>query len=331
MELVLPALPKKDGLVFRLDCTLPNFAYSVALSLRLGAGTEKLDDSVALRSVVVADCLPGATVDGDDDPERLAARPHAALMRAMLLFPQVLRPLLAALSVNFDASAPADSAYKTTWSQLLEKAPLSQHRESRHNRHALTHAVMSDAYAKLVAPLWRDPGTLAWLHSCAGRLVQMFESSLFAGELAEARQSWCAAPLGLQDALELDYKDFSSLELGPERRTPPCIERALGSLLAAAPALPQAAQPLDEEEELQRALRLSAAAEESRERRRLVEEQDRELQESLAVDQAAGQSSEETSSNLALLLEMGFETDAARKALAQTNGDAAAAIAILTS
>jgi len=86
----------------------------------------------------------------------------------------------------------------------------------------------------------------------------------------------------------------------------------------------------DEESQIQRALRLSAAAE-SEQRRALVQEQDREFEDSLAADRAAevqldsqapGDAPvEESSEAFARLLDMGFDAARVREALRASGGD----------
>eukprot|EP00931_Biecheleriopsis_adriatica_P099695 TRINITY_DN7438_c0_g1_i1.p1 TRINITY_DN7438_c0_g1~~TRINITY_DN7438_c0_g1_i1.p1 ORF type:complete len:744 (-),score=157.19 TRINITY_DN7438_c0_g1_i1:3-2069(-) len=335
-EFRTPEPPSEEGTLLCLDTVLPNFAYSAALGLRFkavgGRGSEvQVDDAEALRTVCVADVLP---VPEASAAETEASPSHAALMRAMLIFPQVLRPLLEALSVNLSAPAPKGSPYRSSWSDLLEQKPFVRFNDFQHSRHFLPHALIAAAYAQQHALLWRGEPVLRWLHACAGRLVQMSESSVFDTEITNARQLWRRSPLCLEQALVIDYKDFSSSELSTDRKYPGIVERALNSLVAEPAAVPATGLGgVDEEEELQRALRMSLAAADSRERQRLIEEQDAELQQSLAIDRAREQGGEmdrEVDSLQSQLVEMGFEAADAREALLASAGDLEVAIGQLT-
>merc|ERR1711971_332223 len=100
-----------EGWISRLDFSLPNFAYSVALSGYLALGSKA--SLATLKHVSVADVLPSnnahLVADPADGEDMVGIRPHAALMRAMLLFPQVLQPMLEALSVKVGSRAPSGS------------------------------------------------------------------------------------------------------------------------------------------------------------------------------------------------------------------------------
>lgn len=327
-----------DFTILRLDCIMPNFAYSTAFARCLAKGGPP--DLAALSHVAVADVLPptaGSTAcspEGDDT--MIAAGVHAALMRALLLFPQVLQPLLEGLGVSTDARAPAGSPCRSSWQELFSRRPLSGCNEFRHVQHFLVHALLADAYAKQCAPLWRGDAYVRWLHACVGRLAQMSESPLFDGEFAEARTIWSRAPCCLDLALSKDYKEFSTSEVGAERRAPMIIQRAMNAdvagsasnlrqAMAATATFGQAEE--DDEAMLNRALEQSRQAEESRQRRVLIEEQDAELRESLARDQA--QPGTDQDAGMSHLLEMGFSEADAQRALAAASGDVAAAIEAL--
>mmetsp|Transcript_58662 Transcript_58662/g.148858 ORF Transcript_58662/g.148858 Transcript_58662/m.148858 type:complete len:599 (+) Transcript_58662:111-1907(+) len=299
-----------------LDCMFPNFAYSAALARRRASGDS--GDLVGLNLVSVGDVLPSETREAYyEEPEDPSVLPHAALMRAMLLFPQVLQPLLEAANVKLDYPAPAASPYRVPWREILAGPPFVRYNEFRHTRHFMAHALLSDAYGITCGQLWRGDATVAWLHACAVRLGQMHESSLFEGELTAVRKTWREAAFALDPALA-DYAGFSSQEVGPERRPPPIVQKAMEAFLHEAGAQAHAAfgrgialgrvavpavagagdtgaagaaggeprEEEDEEQELARVLEASRREEEARQRRALVDEQDTELRASLAVDRA---------------------------------------------
>ena len=275
--------------ILRLDCAMPNFAYATALALHfLKSGgrqvTRDTDEAAAISTVSVED-LTQPCWSRQERSEDGPSRPHVALMRAMLLFPRTLRPILQALSVSLGA-APGGSPYSASWQQFLEKSPFAPHTHIVH-QHSRIHGLVSEAFVHRCAALFRGEGTLRWLHACAGRLTQMCESSLFEKELLQARKTWSEAPVGLGDALSKDYHEFNTLEVEAERKPPVALERAVNSWVrvGGAPALPLLEEE-SEESQLQRALRLSQAQVEASERRRLVEEQDAEFQAGLAADRA---------------------------------------------
>ena len=61
----------------------------------------------------------------------------------------------------------------------------------------------------------------------------MCESSLFEKELLQARKAWSEASLAVAHALA-DYKQFSTSEVGPERKTPVMFQNAVNTWLAPA-------------------------------------------------------------------------------------------------
>lgn len=61
----------------------------------------------------------------------------------------------------------------------------------------------------------------------------MCESSLFEKELLQARKAWSEAPLAVANALANDYKQFSTSEVGPERKAPVIFENAVNTWLGA--------------------------------------------------------------------------------------------------
>ncbi|CAK0844463.1 unnamed protein product, partial [Prorocentrum cordatum] len=329
-----------------LGCSLPNFAYSAALAVRHLSPSDSGEE--ALRLLEVAHVLgplaaePRAAAAGPAEEGPGANGPHARLARAMLLFPQVLRPLLDALGVNVEAPPPSSTS-RRTWSDILGHPPFVRAGQmTRHSRHFLALALLGDACARRFAPLWRDSALQQWLYACASRLSQMAESSLFDSEFRAAQDAWSTADLGIDDALSNDYGDFSGSEVDQNRAVPGAIRRALETgfglagaedehrALYAVAAAPAAGDPPGGEAELLAALRASELAEEARQRRLLVEEQDRELQESLAADRArdAGAATAEETS-LRQLLDMGFPEAAAQVALAAARGDVSAAAAAL--
>jgi len=333
-----------EGRTLNLACMLPNFAYSSALAAQLELS--ETPDLAALNRVTVASILPsavGAPAPGPDD-EDAACAPHAALMRALLIFPQALCPILEKAGVKLGNPPPAGSPCKLTWEELIKCRPFFKFSEFRHEKFFLSLAHMADAYAHLAGALWRGDALLRWLHACAGRLVQMSESSLFDAELTEARNEWRRSRFGLEHALSEDYgyPDFSVSEVR-EGRLPAVCLKSLDADFVEADAelrrneigvppptptfdmLPRVAIPeVSEEAQLERALELSQMEEESRQRRRLVEEQDGEFLESLLYDQARQRGTDE-------LVDRGFEREAARAALEQADNDVARALALLTS
>ena len=324
--------------ITRLDCCLPNFAYSSALAHYLRRSIKDEDETAALSTISVEDLTtpywePVLPSEGEGPSQA-----HLALMRAMLLFPRTLRSILESLGISLNTSA-SGSPCKLSWSELLDKSPLIGEKQILHQQHFLAHALVSDAFVQRCATFFRGAKMLRWLHGCAGRLTQMCESSLFEQELMAARRAWSEAPLAVSLA---DYKDFSTSEVGTERKAPGVLERAVNSLMGSTPivqepediwcweflvartkrsrvwihiTLPHGlpychfvvvmlefysleTHPIeclspskslhhssqDEEAQLQRALRASQAAEDAQERRRLIEEQNQELRESLAAD-----------------------------------------------
>ncbi|CAE7224719.1 Tcf25, partial [Symbiodinium sp. CCMP2456] len=330
-----------DKTILRLDCAMPNFAYSTALALHfLKSGgrqaTKNTDEGSAISTVSVEDLTQSCWVRQqfqEDGP----SRSHVALMRAMLLFPRTLRPILQELSISL-VTAPAGSPYSTPWQQLLEKSPFAPHTHKVHQQHSRIQSLVSEAFVHRCAALFRGEGTLRWLHACAGRLTQMCESSLFDQELMQARKSWSEAELGIGEAFSKDYQEFNTLEVEGERKPPAPLERAFNSWVGGSQAPspgPGPAVPDSEEAQLQRALRLSEALAEASERRRLVEEQDAEFQASLAADRAREAEGEPEAQDVsagavAQLEAMGFPKDAAQQALQNAGGDVAEAVSLLT-
>jgi len=349
--------------VTRLDLVLPNFAYSAALAGHLsaiggrGAKALEADETAALRNISVGDvlapCLGSveALQTGAEGDEEYPSQPHVALMRAMLLFPHVLRPLLSGLSVALDAPAPKGSPYGSTWAELLERRPLVASTHVRHERHFLVHALVADAYASRCAPLWRGEPALRWLHSCAGRLAQMSESTLFDGELMEARRQWSQARFRLEPALTIDYKEFSSSEVGSERRAPAVLEHAMNSLSSEAAIEAAMEQRLSRPSlghgDATAAILAGGAGNQGddfaalmRALRSYVGDQASESgADPPAADIGAGGGAEGFASHgesegeqaLAQLVEMGFSASEAKEALESAGGDIAAAIGSMTS
>jgi len=327
---------------FRLDCILPNFAYSTAISGCLKLGTSF--SLKAVNSVSVADVLPSEQrfqrADADQDPEVMAIQPHAALMCAMLLFPAVLRSLLEAVGAKLDGPPPVGSPCSETWNQVLSRRPFAESGDFRHGRHFLLHANLGDAYCRHAVPFWRSLDMQRWLHACAGRLVKMSESSLFDGELSEARCTWSKASLGLADTLVSDYATFDTSEVGPDWKPPSVIlDMTFVDVQEAAALRPQRDLHMEDvESQLLRAMRLSAATEDARQRRTLVEQQDVEYRESLLHDQArvASQDSEVRTEGTdgmaaltAQLVNMGFAAEQAEQALIDAGGNIELAVSLI--
>lgn len=225
--------------IMRLDCCLPNFAYSAALAYYLRTDGDACDEASALGTVNVEHLTepcwvrPRAGSDQTDGPSQA----HLALLRAMLLFPGTLRSILDNLGISLNSSA-SGSPYKLSWSELLERSPLGQ-KPTLHQQHFLAHALVSDAFVQRCAGFFRGERMLRWLHACAGRLVQMCQSSLFEKELLQARKAWSEAPLAVANALANDYKKFSTSEVGPERKVPVAFENAVNTWLGAPAETPQ--------------------------------------------------------------------------------------------
>jgi len=356
---LVPDLPTPEkGLCRTLDCLLPNFAFSNALALRRKAGSAADSDLAAtLNLISVSDVIPPElqaspppSAASELEPEAL---PLAALMRALLLFPQVLVPLLEGAAVQMDARPPQGSPYQqVTWRELLTGQPFAGANTYRHKQHYLAYALMSGAYGAICGPLWRGDATLSWLHGAAVRLQQMFGSSLFAQELNDARERWRDATTALDPALQ-DYSTFNLAEVGPERLLPRVVQQALerplheermASFAAGAAGgdriLPDAAAAVDEDELLRRALEASQREQEASERRRLVEEQDAEYHASLQADRARENGLQPASTDVvdgaegkvdqfdeevSQLAAMGFDAAAARSALQACGGNIAAA------
>ncbi|CAJ1346172.1 unnamed protein product, partial [Effrenium voratum] len=296
--------------ILRLDCCLPNFAYAAALAHFLRAKT-KDGDETALSTVSVEDLTgpywaPVASREDGPSP------PHLALMRAMLLFPQTVRDILTALGVSL--SVPVlGSAGKLSWAELLERSPLAGKWHVGHKKHILAHALISDAFVRRGAPFFRPERALRWLHSCASRLTQMCESPLFQQELLDARRAWSESPLAVDLALR-DYQSFNAAEV--EGKLPTLLERAMNSWLGDGLPLPH---PGPQGDGPAPGAGYAAPEAEALERRLLVEEQDAEYRESLAMDNAREQ-----------LAAMGFEPGAASEALLASGGDVERAVLRLT-
>jgi len=341
----------------RLDRLLPNFAFSAALASQLACG--KLPELDALSHVSI-DQIVGR--EGDDlqpdmlEPKEMSALVHARLLRAILLFPQTLRFLLEELGAKFDQPVKS-SPSRLHWDTLFSRRPLLaiKGRSVRCSAQGL----LGQAYARHAARFWRgererSEAMIAWMHACAARLAQLSESSLFDSELAAVQERALNESSGLDQCLAEDYAHFTAAEVGPEWRPPAALVRALNAdprstqerqdamamRAAAASVAMESVRGIrpagdgsdaeDEESQIQRALRLSAAAE-SEQRRALVQEQDREFEDSLAADRAAevqldsqapGDAPvEESSEAFARLLDMGFDAARVREALRASGGD----------
>jgi len=217
--------------VFHLDLALPNFAYSLALAGFLKSGGPP--DASALNEVSIDDVAPpvgsgnreASCTEHATAPE--GAVVHARLMRALLLFPLSLRPLLEEAGAKLEGPAPGGSFSRRSWADLLAQPPFSDAADFRHARHSTAHARLCGAYAKRCGSLWRADLVLRWLHSCAARLVGMYESSVFAAELSARRAAWCEATLCLTEALEQDYPDLLPDEgSGEAPKLPSVLEQA---------------------------------------------------------------------------------------------------------
>ena len=171
--------------IMRLDCCLPNFAYSAALAYYLRTDGDACEAS-ALGTVNVEHLTEPCWVRAGSDRTDGPSQAHLALLRAMLFFPGTLRSILDNLGISLNSSA-SGSPYKLSWSELLDRSPLGQ-KPTLHQQHFLAHALVSDAFVQRCAAFFRGERMLRWLHACAGRLVQMCESSLFEKELLQARK-----------------------------------------------------------------------------------------------------------------------------------------------
>jgi len=147
------------GVQERLDLAMPNFAYSVALAAYLKAGNL---DLALLSEVCLADVMPrgsaprAAAEDNSDDPGALptGAAAHARLMRAMLVFPLALRPLLEEVGAKMHL-APGGSPSRETWADLFSKPPFADAASFRHETHSGAHGRICGAYAKRCGSLWK--------------------------------------------------------------------------------------------------------------------------------------------------------------------------------
>uniref|UniRef100_A0A7S4PUS7 Uncharacterized protein n=1 Tax=Alexandrium monilatum TaxID=311494 RepID=A0A7S4PUS7_9DINO len=220
-----------DSSVCCLDMALPNFAYSVALAGFLKAGGPP--DFAVLNEVSIDEVAPpdaSNAGDGSAIAEPAAAMAgaavHAQLMRALLLFPLALRPLLEEAGAKLHGSAPGGSPSRQSWADLLAQPPFSNAADFRHAEHAGAHGRICGAYAKRCGSLWRADLVLRWLHGCTARLVSMHESSAFAARLSARRASWCEAPLCLGEALERDYPDLLPDDSVEAPKMPPLLEEA---------------------------------------------------------------------------------------------------------
>lgn len=211
----------------RLDLALPSFAYSVALAGFMKAGSAP--DLAALNEVCIADVTEGmkAAPGGASEELSAAAVVHVRMMRALLVFPLALRPLLDEAGVSDHGSAPGGSSSRVPWGELLGQPPFSDAADFRHEAHGSVHGRLCLAYAKRCGALWRADLSMRWLHSCAARLVSMHASSVFAADLSAARQCWRCSPLCVEDALRADYGELAT----EEGQTPPAFERAIQARL----------------------------------------------------------------------------------------------------
>lgn len=186
----------------RLDLAFPNIAYSIALAVFL-KDNQALDLN-ALNEVSIADILP-STKESATASESL--RGHIHLLRALLFFPLVLRPLLDEVGIQTDGRPPGGSPSKETFASLFSRQPFCNAADFRHSRYAQPHGRIAAAYAKRCGSLWKADLALRWLHAAMARLAAMHESSLFAAELTQARRSWSESELcastALEDALDL--------------------------------------------------------------------------------------------------------------------------------
>ena len=152
-------------------------------------------------------------------------RAHARLLRALVLFPGCLRPLLDQCGIGLQ-SKPSGAA--ESWAELLASAPFSNAMEFRHGKHAGAHGRICIAYAKICAPFWKD--SMAWLHACCVRWLRWHCSDVFAKDIEAARLSWASSSLAFGPALE-DYEDVLT-DTAENPPTPaPILERALTARL----------------------------------------------------------------------------------------------------
>lgn len=212
--------------VLRLDHTLPNFAYSVALASLYKTSSQL--SSGALNDVCIADLIKE-----EDEAEAvvsLASTALARLMRAMLLFPLMLRPLLEEVGAK-NHEAPSGSVSREAWTTLLGKPPFSNAADFRHQHHAAIHGRICALYARQCGRLWRADQPMQWLHACAARLVAMHESSVFAAELTDARSAWSRSVMCMESVF-FDYVDLSSEEASSEMtKPPPMLEKTFQARL----------------------------------------------------------------------------------------------------
>eukprot|EP00746_Dinoflagellata_sp_MGD_P025354 gnl/MRDRNA2_/MRDRNA2_159580_c0_seq1.p1 gnl/MRDRNA2_/MRDRNA2_159580_c0~~gnl/MRDRNA2_/MRDRNA2_159580_c0_seq1.p1 ORF type:complete len:778 (-),score=156.39 gnl/MRDRNA2_/MRDRNA2_159580_c0_seq1:54-2387(-) len=213
-----------SAVVQRLDLCMPNFAYSQAL----GAFMRSTDPVTAdpLNLLGISDVTAPSADEEEED--KGPGEPHRRLMRALLYFPMMLRPLLEEAGVKQLSSFPGGSPSRETWQDLFAKPPFSNAVEFRHDVHGAVHSRIIEAFVKRAGPLWRNDAVLLWLHGCAGRLTRMHESSANAADLAAARRTWAESRLGVEVALSQDYPDLLATEGDSTNPTHPRIlQRAL--------------------------------------------------------------------------------------------------------
>jgi len=210
-----------------LDLAVPNVAYSVALATYLTVANEL--DLTTLNEVSIDHILHGLTGlnSSFDDELSPSARAHALLIRAMLIFPLALRPLLDEANVAIYGAPPRKSPSKTTWGDLLAQPPFADAVSFRHEEHGVAHGRLAMLYAKRCGPLWRADNVHLWLHACASRITSLFASSAFASELGAARKQWSEGPLCIAEALS---KDYASMPV-EEGQLPNAIEKSVQARL----------------------------------------------------------------------------------------------------
>jgi len=186
-----------------LALSLPNFAFSLALAGVLKEGSAL---RLALVNVVCVSDVIGCAVGAITEAPTAPTAP-ALLMRALLIFPLVLRLLLSETGAIL-SSAPPGSPSQETWSELLARRPFVDADDFRHDQHGLSHSRVCASYAKQCASLWSPDLPMRWLHACAARLTSMHTSAVFAAELSNARVEWKTTTLCVEPALTIDLREL---------------------------------------------------------------------------------------------------------------------------
>mmetsp|Transcript_104660 Transcript_104660/g.239935 ORF Transcript_104660/g.239935 Transcript_104660/m.239935 type:complete len:671 (+) Transcript_104660:25-2037(+) len=166
---------------------LPNFAFSVAFA----RFTESKPSLQTVGDVCAAD-VASCTVAMHGLP---AVSAHASLIRALLLFPSVLRPLLQRLGLALDQTAPGSPCLGVTWGTLLQHPPFSDGPTAFVRAEATILNRCSDAYAFQAIDVWKDDEALRWLHVSACRLRDLCSSESESSAIKDVRRQWQQVPI----------------------------------------------------------------------------------------------------------------------------------------